>query len=106
MGERSLRGGASELGRKKFVEVDGTSKSVIYSWASLMNTAGVRGSWCFSGALIVGGEESLRKLTRFEKTVHNRRLRWNGFSGLRRKLRVAKRSWWEAKKELKSLVGL
>jgi len=28
-----------------------------------------------SGALIVGGEESLRKLTRFEKTVHNRGLR-------------------------------
>jgi len=25
--------------------------------------------------LVVSGEESLRKLTRFEKTVHNRRLR-------------------------------
>ena len=75
MEERSLRGGASELGRKKFLEVDGAPKSVIYSWASLMNTTGVRGSWCFSGALIVGGEESLRKLTQFEKTVHNRRLR-------------------------------
>jgi len=27
------------------------------------------------GVLVVSGEESLRKLTRFEKTVHNRRLR-------------------------------
>ncbi|WP_216360109.1 hypothetical protein, partial [Variovorax boronicumulans] len=37
--------------------------------------------WCLkrlvlSGVLVVSGEESLRKLTRFEKTVHNRRLRW------------------------------
>ena len=36
--------------------------------------------WCLkrlvlSGVLVVSGEESLRKLTRFEKTVHNRRLR-------------------------------
>jgi hypothetical protein len=62
-------------GAKKFLEVDGLLKSVIYSWASLMNATGVRCGWCFSGALIAGGEESLRKLTRFEKTVHNRRLR-------------------------------
>ncbi|WP_143713824.1 hypothetical protein [Variovorax sp. RO1] len=57
-----------------------------------------------SGVLVVGGEESLRKLTRFEKTVHNRRLRWKQLQRLELKGSGCRKEEVESEKSLRKLT--